>query len=150
MWYIILFELQHIRHGTNFLLYIFYFINYCYWIFSKNLFLRKNQYITKIKSSEILSITWPIGVQNIILIVLMRSDLILINTFLSARELGIYSAANQLALIFPLLTTAISTVFLKEASSITKHKFLKQVFRTQKILFFPLSPNYIFFCFFSF
>lgn len=105
--------------------------------FSKNLFLRKNQSIAKAKSSEILSITWPIGVQNIILIILMRSDLILINTFLSAKELGIYSAANQLALIFPLLTTAISTVFLKEASSITKHKFLKQVFKTQKILFFP-------------
>ena len=52
----------------------------------------------------------------------MRSDLILINTFLSTRELGIYSAAKSISINFPSTsTTAISTVFLKEASSITRN-----------------------------
>ena len=106
-------------------------------LISKKYFTATTSRISNDRFREIISITWPIGLQNIILIILMRSDLLIINAFLDPKDLGIYSAANQLALIFPLLTTAISTVFLKVGSSLSKRNFLNEIIKTQKILLFP-------------
>lgn len=54
-----------------------------------------------------------IGLSNIFVVLTMRMDLVFIDKFLTTEDLGIYSAANSLALIIPLFTGAIMNVLLK-------------------------------------
>lgn len=54
-----------------------------------------------------------IGLSNIFVVLTMRMDLVFIDLFLTENDLGIYSAANSLALIIPLFTGAIMNVLLK-------------------------------------
>jgi O-antigen/teichoic acid export membrane protein len=53
---------------------------------------------------------------NFIIILTMRVDNLLIDYLYDNSSVGIYSAANTLALVFPLLTTAVMKVLLGEAS----------------------------------
>lgn len=66
-----------------------------------------------------------IGISNIIVVLIMRVDLLFINYYMDAQAVGIYSAANSLALIIPLFTNALINVLLKYIPS-AKFEYLKK------------------------
>ena len=80
---------------------------------------------------EFLSIIIPLGLANIFIIITMRFGNLIIEKKLGSSYLGIYSAANTLALVFPLITTSIMNVLLREASG-KKEDFLEKGIRNQK------------------
>lgn len=71
---------------------------------------------------------------NIIIVLAMRSDTLIIQKFLGDKYLGIYSVANSLALVFPLITNSIMQVLLKENSN-KGSSFLKRILDLQKKYF---------------
>lgn len=83
---------------------------------------------------ELKSILIPIGLANVFIIVTMRFGDLIIAKVLGNSKLGIYSAANTLALVFPLITSSIMNVFLKEAAG-KKKQFLAKILMYQKKYF---------------
>lgn len=73
----------------------------------------------------------PLGISNIFIIIAMRVDNLVIEKTLGAQALGIYAAANVLALMFPLITSALRNVFLQNGSD-KNSNFLRQIINQQK------------------
>jgi O-antigen/teichoic acid export membrane protein len=80
---------------------------------------------------KLLNVVFPIGITNVIIIISMRFDVLVVDKFLGSEALGIYSAANSLALAFPLVTKSIMNVLLKESSS-QNIGFLEKILERQK------------------
>jgi len=72
-----------------------------------------------------------IGIANLVIIITMRADSLIILKYLGSQKLGIYSAANTLALFFPLITISLMNVFLKEAASRDRKMFLSRIMKAQ-------------------
>ncbi|MFH4534581.1 hypothetical protein WMQ26_15030 [Vibrio diabolicus] len=64
-----------------------------------------------------ISISKNYALINILTIVMMRGEPILISNFLSIENVAIYNAANSIAMMVPLVTTAILSVFLPEVAN---------------------------------
>uniref|UniRef100_UPI00321748E5 lipopolysaccharide biosynthesis protein n=1 Tax=uncultured Draconibacterium sp. TaxID=1573823 RepID=UPI00321748E5 len=92
-----------------------------------------NNYDDKLLKKTILSI----GITNIIIALSMRLDNVIIEYFLGAQEVGVYAAANTLALAFPLITGSIMRVFMREASN-DSINFLNKILKFQKKYFIHL------------
>lgn len=73
----------------------------------------------------------PIGISNIFIIISMRADIFFIEYYLDSEQLGIYIAANSLALVFPLITSSLMNVFIQKSSN-EKSDFLEKLFQSQK------------------
>ncbi|WP_313386844.1 lipopolysaccharide biosynthesis protein [Chishuiella sp.] len=91
--------------------------------------------IINLKNSELyknfLSIIIPLGISNIFMLISMRFDSLIIEYKLGSEQLGIYSAANTLALMFPLITNALRNVLVRQ-SSVSDETFLKKILNFQK------------------
>jgi O-antigen/teichoic acid export membrane protein len=96
----------------------------------KNLTSNRNKYLTIFKKIII-----PLGISNIFIVITMRADVLIIEKFLGSEALGIFAAANIFALVFPLITSALRNVYLKESASKDK-LFLKNILLNQR-KFFP-------------
>ena len=81
--------------------------------------------------SDFKKIILPIGISNIFIIISMRADVFFIENYLGSEQLGIYVAANSLALVFPLITSSLMNVFIQKTSN-EKSDFLKKILQTQK------------------
>lgn len=86
---------------------------------------------------EFVGILAPIGIAGVFIVVTMRFDSLIIEKFLGSRSLGIYSAANSLAMIFPIITGSLMNVVLRESAG-DKLKFLERVMTNQKKYFTTL------------
>ena len=99
----------------------------------------KKQVIT-----DLSQIAVPLGITNIFVIISMRFGYLATGKLLGSDALGIFSAANTLALVFPLITTSLMNVLLRETAT-RKHDFLGKILATQKryapflLLFMVLS-----------
>lgn len=89
-----------------------------------------------VKKNEIKKIILPIGVAGIFVIITMRIDGLLIGKILGSQSLGIYSAANSLALIFPIITGSLMNVLLRESSNF-KEAMLEKILLQQKKFVIP-------------
>jgi len=78
----------------------------------------------------------PLGISNIFIIISMRADNFIIEKFLGSYYVGIYAAANMLALLFPLITSGIRNVYLKIGAE-HDDNFLNIIFNQQK-KYFPI------------
>lgn len=91
--------------------------------------------IINLNNSELyknfLSIIIPLGISNIFMLISMRFDTLIIEYKLGSEQLGIYSAANTFALMFPLITNALRNVFVRQ-SSVSDETFLKTILNFQK------------------
>ncbi len=67
--------------------------------------------------SEFLALLARLGAINIFAVVSMRSASLIIDMKIGSEALGIFSAANTLALIMPVLTNSIMKVFLRAAAA---------------------------------
>ncbi|WP_350289500.1 oligosaccharide flippase family protein [uncultured Croceitalea sp.] len=68
---------------------------------------------------------------NLIIVFAMRFDTLIIQEFLGETQLGIFSAANSLALVFPLITNSLIQVLLKETAS-KGTEYLRKLLKFQK------------------
>ena len=84
--------------------------------------------------NEFNKIWYPLIGINIIIVLAMRSDTLIIQYFLGEKSLGIYSAANSLSMVFPLITNSIMQVLLKETSN-KGTDYLKRIIELQKRYF---------------
>lgn len=64
-----------------------------------------------------ISISKNYALINILTIIMMRGEPILISNFLSIENVAIYNAANSIAMMVPLFTTAVLSVFLPEIAN---------------------------------
>jgi len=71
------------------------------------------------------------GLVNIVIAITMRVDNLIIEKYLGAKEVAIYSAANSLALVFPIITGSIMRVFMKEISKDSNY-YLNKILAFQK------------------
>lgn len=69
------------------------------------------------QEKEFCAILFPLGISSLLVVVSMRFDSFIIQRFLGPADLAIYSAANTLAFVFPLVTVSIMNVILKEAAA---------------------------------
>ncbi|MCF7918812.1 MAG: oligosaccharide flippase family protein [Candidatus Cloacimonetes bacterium] len=76
-------------------------------------------------------IALPLGITNIFVIISMRFGYLVTEKVLGSEELGIFSAANTLALVFPLITTSLMNVLLRETAT-RKQDFLRKIITHQK------------------
>jgi len=65
---------------------------------------------------KIVGILIPLGVMNIFIVVTMRFGSLIVEKVLGSEYLAIYSAANILAMVIPLITTSLMNVMIKDAS----------------------------------
>ena len=86
----------------------------------------KKQVIT-----DLSRIAVPLGLTNIFVIISMRFGYLATDKLLGSDALGIFSAANTLALVFPLITTSLMNVLLRETAT-RKQDFLGKILATQK------------------
>ncbi len=95
------------------------------------------KYTRDFESLGFYKIVWPLGLSNVIIAFAMRADNILIEYTLGLKAVAVYSAANSLALVFPLVTGSIMRVFMKEVSKNSDY-YLGKILDFQKRYFFPL------------
>ena len=100
-------------------------------IVNRNYLSVSHEKIDKKFIKELKSIIIPLGLANIFIIITMRFGNLIIAKVLGDVELGIYSAANNLALVFPLITTSLMNVLLREASG-KSPDFLAKILQNQK------------------
>lgn len=91
----------------------------------------KNSSLNKGFRIEFSKIIIPIGISNICIIITMRFGFFIIERSVGMEGLAIYSAANTLALVFPLITSSLMNVLLRESAS-SDVSFLKKIFHNQK------------------
>lgn len=80
---------------------------------------------------DLSKIALPLGLTNVFVIISMRFGYLATDKILGSEELGIFSAANTLALVFPLITTSLMNVLLRETAT-QKETFLKKIIANQK------------------
>ncbi len=73
----------------------------------------------------------PLGLTNIFIIISMRFGYLVAERVLGNEALGVFSAANTLALVFPLITTSLMNVLLRETAT-HKQDFLRKIINNQK------------------
>jgi O-antigen/teichoic acid export membrane protein len=81
--------------------------------------------------SDLSKIAVPLGMTNIFVIISMRFGYLATDKLLGSDALGIFSAANTLALVFPLITTSLMNVLLRETAT-RKQEFLQKIIVNQK------------------
>lgn len=84
---------------------------------------------------EYIKIILPLGISNIFIVIASRADILIIENILGMEKLGIYAAANSLALVFPLITSALRNVFIRETSN-SNLQFLNKII-TYQMKFLP-------------
>lgn len=80
---------------------------------------------------EFLELLYPIGIAGVFIIVTMRFDSLVIEKYLGSGQLGIYAAANTLALVFPLITGSLMNVLIRESAG-DKESYLVRVMANQR------------------
>jgi O-antigen/teichoic acid export membrane protein len=80
---------------------------------------------------DISRIAVPLGITNIFVIISMRFGYLATDKLLGSEALGIFAAANTLALVFPLITSSLMNVLLRETAT-RKHEFLAKIIASQK------------------
>jgi len=112
---------------------IFPIIFFAIIIFKSKHLIKVKRYLSKTNKYLIIfkSIIIPLGISNIFIVIAMRADVLIIEKFLGSEALGIFVAANIFALVFPLITSALRNVYLKEGASEGK-SFLRSTVRAQK------------------
>ncbi|HBG07026.1 MAG: hypothetical protein A2075_16430 [Geobacteraceae bacterium GWC2_58_44] len=83
------------------------------------------------EQKEFLGLLYPIGVAGIFIIITMRFDSLVIEKYLGSEQLGIYAAANTLALVFPLITGSLMNVLIRESAG-DKESYLVRVMAGQR------------------
>ncbi len=83
---------------------------------------------------ELKEIVVPIGLANCFIIIALRFDLLLVAYFLDEKSVGLYHAANTLAMIFPLVTKALMSVALRESAMNEKSKLLSSIKKQNKLI----------------
>ena len=140
--------------------YVFTFISYAVILFFIGIFIsRKYLRIGKhnINWSKLLNKTLiPIGLTNFLIVLIMRIDNVLIEKVLGMKSVAIYSIANTFAFFFPLFTSSIMKVLMKEMSK-NSVLYLKKILFYQKkyfiyaifafIVVYTVSPHLISFLF---
>ncbi|NVJ60861.1 MAG: oligosaccharide flippase family protein [Gammaproteobacteria bacterium] len=94
----------------------------------------KSERVPKAEHSEIRSIVIPIGLANILIIIALRFDLLLVAYFLSEKSVGLYHAANTLAMVFPLVTKALMSIALRESAVSERLSFLNSLKNQNKLI----------------
>lgn len=94
-------------------------------------FLKSNIKNDKNIFNDFKNIIIPIGISNIFIIISMRADVFFIEKYLGEGQLGIYMAANSLALVFPLITSSLMNVFIQKSAH-DKTGFLDKILQQQK------------------
>lgn len=93
--------------------------------------------VNRYEVKEFVGILAPIGIAGVFIVVTMRFDSLIIEKILGSRSLGIYSAANSLAMIFPIITGSLMNVVLRESAG-DKLEFLERVMTNQRKYFATL------------
>lgn len=88
---------------------------------------------------EALGKLWDLGrwvtLSTLATMLMMRLDVLMIQAFKGNHETGIYASANQLAMLFPLLSGALTTVLLPKISSYRSNEEIKNfVWKSLKII----------------
>jgi len=81
---------------------------------------------------DLWSVVWPLGVANICIIATMRYGVFLVEKVLGSERLAVFSAANTLALVFPLISISIMNVVVRESANSEKTQFLGAILRNQR------------------
>ncbi|MFA7404959.1 MAG: oligosaccharide flippase family protein [Pelobacteraceae bacterium] len=79
---------------------------------------------------DVIRLLVPLGVSSIMVVITMRFDYLVIQKFLGDELLGIYSAANTLAFVFPLLTISLMNILLRE-TALRGDEVLSQILAAQ-------------------
>lgn len=102
--------------------------------------------VNKDEIKEYIKILTPIGIAGVFIIITMRFDSLIIEKWLGSGPLGIYSAANSLAMVFPIITGSLMNVVLRESAG-DKALFLEKVLTNQKkylmTLLLVMATSYI-------
>lgn len=77
-------------------------------------------------------ILWPIGVANTCIIITMRFGVFITESVLGSKYVAVFSAANTLSLVFPLLTTSMMNVLVREAATLPGESFIRLLLAKQK------------------
>ena len=75
---------------------------------------------------------WPIGMANIFIVITMRFGVLITERELGSQFVAVYSVANTLALVFPLFTSSMMNVLIREAALAPKHEFVKKLIAKQR------------------
>ena len=77
-------------------------------------------------------VLWPIGVANTCIIITMRFGVFITESVLGSGHVAVFSVANTLSLIFPLLTTSMMNVLVREAAAIPGEHFIRTLLAKQR------------------
>jgi O-antigen/teichoic acid export membrane protein len=75
----------------------------------------------------------PLGISNLFIVISMRIDILIIEEYLTEKDIAIFAAANILALVFPLITSALRNVYIRQGA-LEKNNFLVNILKSQKKL----------------
>lgn len=89
------------------------------------------------KKNDFKRLVLNLGLTELVIALSMRLDNILIENLLGLKQVAIYSAANSLALVFPLITSSIMRVLMREMSKNSSY-YLKKILEIQKKYFLVL------------
>ena len=95
---------------------------------------------------EIFKRMLPLGFSGILIVLTMRLDVIFIEYYLNSRDVGLYYAANSIAMVFPLITASILSVFIQQAST-RDESFISDILKYQinKIKYIPFIIAIVYF-----
>ncbi len=99
-----------------------------------------------ISYKKILKRMLPLGLSGILIILTMRLDVLFIEYYLNSKDVGLYYAANSIAMIFPLITASILSVFIQQATK-RDENFISDIFKYQinKIKYIPFIIAIVYF-----
>lgn len=84
----------------------------------------------------------PLGFSNLFAVVTMRFGFLIVEKRLGSESLAIYSAANILAMVVPLVTTSLMNVMIRDAA-VRGSAHLKILFKRQKTYLLLLLATYV-------
>ena len=140
----------------SFVVYPFILLMFSFF-YSRKLIGTRFKLLTKEDFMEFKKILIPLGISNLFMLVSMRADNLIIEKVLGSESLGIYAAANIMALMFPLITSALRNVFLQKGAGQGK-EFLTYILSNQKkylpyliliLVIFIASSKYLFLLFYG-
>ncbi|MFF2890552.1 oligosaccharide flippase family protein [Paenibacillus sp. NPDC057967] len=76
-------------------------------------------------------------IASLSVIILTRTDIFLIQYFHSSYEVGLFASANQLAMIFPVISASISTVLLPKVAQLQRKHDFKNYYK-KVLMFIPV------------
>lgn len=131
-----------LKKNVSIEIYYYSFLLYVVLLFLLTLIFKKNK-VSFLKSSSTISSNYfyqtllPLGTINLLIIAAMRADIYIIDSQLGSFEVGVYSVANSLALIFPLITSSVMKVLVRESSK-KGIGFLVKIIEIQKKFYLHL------------